>query len=630
MATVKRGPQAVNDRGRGYENDQISLDVRANDLGGKNHRLWSLNQSDLASVTADGDRQTLSSGAQIWFDNGLVRYDPLGAWNHLASGATATETFLYAIRMGNGSISYASVELTIVGTNDEASIDGISVGIVKEDVTLTISGTLAIHDADDGEATLKPLAAGTAGLSAHGTFQVLANGDWTYHLDNNAADVQALNAGEVLTDSILVQSFDGTASQTITVTICGTDDYNLILGTPLADHLEGTAGNDHIIGNGAYDFLNGLAGNDWLELSDQAGGEGYGGAGNDRLVGGNGDGGTASVFNLLSGGDGQDRLFGGNGDHGATVFSELHGGAGNDNIIGGSALDTNSYVRNWLWADGGGNDELLGGANAYNVFYLADGGPGDIARGGATDLQGYNVAFVYRENPPPTYENHITANPGYLDYNGAQLWGMKSVYAGGGFGDYTATVSGDLGLLNTPNFYLQVWANSFDASDTLILDASGATSTTVGVELVINAQPHSKNYLTGGAGPDRLFSYNYGDDTIVGGAGNDLIVGGWGDNTIDGGTGNDQISLWGYGPGTDTVIFGANSGNDRVDTPRGDVFDISAYGQFHSFADVLAAATSEYVGGWWITTVQLDANNSVMFTQTSLTDLAGCTFIYAG
>ncbi|MDK2127224.1 calcium-binding protein, partial [Parachitinimonas caeni] len=74
------------------------------------------------------------------------------------------------------------------------------------------------------------------------------------------------------------------------------------------------------------------------------------GAGNDRLIGGNGN-------DSLNGGAADDRLEGGNG------ADTLRGGAGNDQLIGGRGDDT--YViaagegQDVIDNSGGGNDVIL-------------------------------------------------------------------------------------------------------------------------------------------------------------------------------------------------------------------------------------------------------------------------------
>jgi VCBS repeat-containing protein len=50
------------------------------------------------------------------------------------------------------------------------------------------------------------------------------NGNWTYNLDNAAANVQALGADDTVTDNFTVTSQDGTATENVVVTVTGTDD----------------------------------------------------------------------------------------------------------------------------------------------------------------------------------------------------------------------------------------------------------------------------------------------------------------------------------------------------------------------------------------------------------------------
>ena len=60
---------------------------------------------------------------------------------------------------------------------------------------------------------------------------------WTYTLDNSNAAVQALNAGDTLTDSFTVTTVDGTA-QVVTITITGANDAAVISGDTTGDVTE--------------------------------------------------------------------------------------------------------------------------------------------------------------------------------------------------------------------------------------------------------------------------------------------------------------------------------------------------------------------------------------------------------
>src|SRR6185437_11549179 len=121
---------------------------------------------------------------------------------------------------------------TIAGTNDVPVIGGVATGSVTEDVgvvagNLVTSGALTIADVDQGQSSFvpQPGAAGT-----YGTFTLDAAGNWTYSADDGQLAIQQLGAGDSISDSFTATSFDGTASQLVTVTINGTNDVPVIGG----------------------------------------------------------------------------------------------------------------------------------------------------------------------------------------------------------------------------------------------------------------------------------------------------------------------------------------------------------------------------------------------------------------
>ena len=125
----------------------------------------------------------------------------------------------------DGTASQAIV-VTVTGANDAATIGGTASGAIAEDGTLSASGTLTVTDPDAGEARLAVPAslAGTYGSFAFNA----ATGRWGYTLANGQANVQALAAGQTVSDSLTVASLDGTASRAITVSIAGTNDAPVI------------------------------------------------------------------------------------------------------------------------------------------------------------------------------------------------------------------------------------------------------------------------------------------------------------------------------------------------------------------------------------------------------------------
>ncbi|PTO78426.1 hypothetical protein CWN84_07530 [Vibrio splendidus] len=140
----------------------------------------------------------------------------------LGKGTTATDTI--TVHSADGTPH--QITITVNGTNDKAIIGGTNSGAVTEESQLQTSGTLTVTDVDTGEAHFSNTdIAGTLG-----TLHLTDTGTWTYDLDNTNPQVQALGKGATATDTITVNSADGTPHQ-ITITVNGTNDTTVIGGT---------------------------------------------------------------------------------------------------------------------------------------------------------------------------------------------------------------------------------------------------------------------------------------------------------------------------------------------------------------------------------------------------------------
>ncbi|MDI5848813.1 VCBS domain-containing protein [Shewanella xiamenensis] len=178
-----------------------------------------------------GDSQTFSTTAQTagftLNADGSYSFDPSNAaYQHLAAGQTQTLTIPVSVTDSAGATSTANLTITLTGSNDGAVISGTDTGAVTEDTQLTTQGQLTVTDIDDQESAFTAQA-NTAG--SYGSFTLAADGHWTYTLDNKNSAVQALGQNATLTDSLTVQSVDGT-THTVTVTINGHDDGAVIAG----------------------------------------------------------------------------------------------------------------------------------------------------------------------------------------------------------------------------------------------------------------------------------------------------------------------------------------------------------------------------------------------------------------
>ena len=137
-------------------------------------------------------------------------------WYAQTSDGQAADIFVQAFD--------ANGEPIVTERNNPASIMGDLTGMVVENdpERQLVTGVLTVTDTDAGEDRFQaPDPATLQGTFGSFTFDP-ETGAWSYTLDDDADAVQALPEGEQVTDSLTVTSLDGTASETITVTVTGT------------------------------------------------------------------------------------------------------------------------------------------------------------------------------------------------------------------------------------------------------------------------------------------------------------------------------------------------------------------------------------------------------------------------
>ncbi|WP_256584832.1 VCBS domain-containing protein, partial [Pseudomonas sp. Irchel s3a18] len=192
------------------------------------------------------------NGAKIWItSDGKVGYDAAtlsGAFKiqlqALAAGELLTDSFTYAIRLGNGTLGWATTTVQFSGVNDGVTMSiGAQASMVTEDAVSTASttdsptasGTIAFNDVDLSDTHTATFAPAGDNITYLGTFALSpvseaaneANGSvqWTYNLSNAAA--QYLAQGQAVTETYRVTISDGHGSsvtQNVTITITGTND----------------------------------------------------------------------------------------------------------------------------------------------------------------------------------------------------------------------------------------------------------------------------------------------------------------------------------------------------------------------------------------------------------------------
>src|ERR1044071_2588021 len=162
------------------------------------------------------------------------------ATQDLTGGRPATDT--RTVHSDDGTAYTVTVNLT--GTNDAAVITEtagddhvvVEAGGVANAIAgdASASGTLHVSDVDAGQGTFVAQPGNIAGTYGTFTFNA-ATGAWAYTLDNDRSATQALTAGQPATDTLTVQSDDGTA-YTVTVNLTGTNDAAVITETAGDDH----------------------------------------------------------------------------------------------------------------------------------------------------------------------------------------------------------------------------------------------------------------------------------------------------------------------------------------------------------------------------------------------------------
>ncbi|WP_115935454.1 VCBS domain-containing protein [Aestuariispira insulae] len=199
----------------------------------------------LTATDADAGESGFQAQSDTAGSYGSFSIDADGNWSYdlandatdvqaLGAGDSLTESF--TVLTGDG--TEETVTITINGTDDAPEISGDDSGAVTEDTTLTASGSLTATDADAGESGFQAQS-DTAG--SYGSFSIDADGNWSYDLANDATDVQALGAGDSLTESFTVLTGDGT-EETVTITINGTDDAPELSGSFTGAVTEGDEG----------------------------------------------------------------------------------------------------------------------------------------------------------------------------------------------------------------------------------------------------------------------------------------------------------------------------------------------------------------------------------------------------
>ena len=177
----------------------------------------------------DGTDGIVAVSAETQSTGGFGTYtiDAAGNWTYTVDDANATVNAMNAgdvmtdsfdVMADDGTMHTVTIDIN--GANDDATFAGDLSGSVNENDGVATGGTATIADVDAGQGSI----VAASGASAYGTYSIGTDGVWTYSLDDANPVVDALAAGDPLTDSFVITSDDGT-EQTIEIAITGADDY---------------------------------------------------------------------------------------------------------------------------------------------------------------------------------------------------------------------------------------------------------------------------------------------------------------------------------------------------------------------------------------------------------------------
>lgn len=258
-----------------------------------------LGRNDSPSITGDSsgsvteDIANITTGLLIGFDidnntilswrvdNSVGEYGDLvidnnGQWSYqlrstaenvqsLTASDFVHDSFQVSLSDEFGASAVQVISVDVSGINDTPIISGSNSGSVAEDRVVSLTDTLVGFDIDNN-AQLDWRIENPIGT--YGDLSIDSNGQWTYQLNNNAINVQALSQSDRVTDTFTVELRDQFGEitpqsvSTVSIDIEGTDDVPIINGDLSAYVTEDalSAGSSLLTVSGEISAVNGDAG----------------------------------------------------------------------------------------------------------------------------------------------------------------------------------------------------------------------------------------------------------------------------------------------------------------------------------------------------------------------------------
>ncbi|WP_193778290.1 Ig-like domain-containing protein [Pseudovibrio sp. Ad37] len=556
--------------------------------------------SDTHSFSVDTSE---TAGSVTVNDDGTFSYDPIGAFEGLTAGETATDTFSYTVTDSSGASSTETVTIEITGVNDAPVVSGLSAE--------TSEGTSVLIDPVFTDAEASDTHTFTFDVSKTSGAVALVDGSFSY---NPNGAFEGLAVGESSTDTFnyTVTDSSGTSStNTVTVTISGandgpvasvtaasTDEDSSVTITP--DYTDVDSSDTHSFSVDTTNTLGSVTVNEDGKFSydptNLVGSLGLGETITDTFnytvtdSAGESSTATASVSvagdsEILAGSTGDD-IYLIRADSGSTMIdftTEVDGG-GYDTVV---FEDLSLLDLTITTVDHDGDNGI-----ALKLSWDADGGRP------AGQLQIANMGqhierFEFADGT--TLSKIEVLNDGRVELTGTD--GDDNITAG----DLAARINGGEGR-DTVRYFDATAAVTVNLSDQSQNAGDAAGDEYISIENIMGTDAYGDT-LTGDAGNNRLWGYG-GDDKLYGGEGRDYLFGGAGADHLDGGAGSDLAYYHASNAGvTINLAEGTSSGG-------------------HATGDVLVNIES-IEGSHYDDVLIGDSNNNSLYAQNGLDHLYG-------
>ncbi|MEM6512569.1 MAG: VCBS domain-containing protein [Pseudomonadota bacterium] len=223
------------------ETEQITILINGEPLGGGPFSTAAVVDSDFVDLDQwfsegveriqwrFGDNGTVIPFGSYFVDNIEIYSDTAGTMLQFSDdfeSYTVGDSFSGSALYPNSVTAIVSVFDAGAGASNTPAAFFNLVGAINSDSTEVLMDMVTILDPDQGEDLLIEQN-GTA--TQYGTFSILPSGTWEYTLDTMNPTVSALVQGDRITDTILIESIDGTTAELV-ITING------VGGTPSGDN----------------------------------------------------------------------------------------------------------------------------------------------------------------------------------------------------------------------------------------------------------------------------------------------------------------------------------------------------------------------------------------------------------